>query len=363
LKKTILSLLAITGALTYLNISHLNKLEAFEVVPKVEPKTSLKIMAVGDIMMASTYPNTSRMPPQEGVTVLANVYELLKSGDVTFGNLEGPLIDGGVSSKCRPGSTQCFAFRTPVSYAQYLAKSGFDVMSLANNHAGDFGEEGRESTRLALEKFAIKHAGSGVDQQAETIIEKNGQKIGFIAFGHNPGMLNINDLPTAKKRVAELATKADIVIVSFHGGAEGTSHALVPNGNESFLGEQRGDLKAFSRAVIDSGADMVLGHGPHILRGMEIYNDRIIAYSMGNFATYGWFQLSGGTALTAVFEVDLNPDGSFKSGKIHPHKLVNRGIPLSDPSLAAIKEIQSLSTRNFPQTAPLIDSKGIITSK
>jgi poly-gamma-glutamate capsule biosynthesis protein CapA/YwtB (metallophosphatase superfamily) len=324
---------------------------------------SIRIKAVGDIMLASTYPNTSRMPPQEGAVVLEKVKENLADADITFGNLEGPLVDGGVSSKCRQGSTQCFAFRTPTSYAKYLKAAGFDVMSTANNHAGDFGVEGRSSTRKALDSQGIKYAGDETAGFAETIVEINGQKVGFIAFGHNPDMLNINDISIAEARVKKLSEKVDITVVSFHGGAEGSGHVMVPSNTENFLGESRGNLPDFSKAVIDAGADLVLGHGPHVLRGIDSYKNRLIVYSMRNFATYGWFQLYGETAQTAIFEFDLNADGSLKTGKIHPYLLENRGIPTPDHTIQSIKQIQKLNKNNFNNHVIVTDDGVISISK
>ena len=331
----------------------------FQAISKIE-RPPLTLKAVGDIMLASTYPNTSRMPPGDGAVVLANVESSLKDADLTFGNLEAPLVDGGTSGKCRPGSTQCFAFATPTRYADYLAQSGFDVLSLANNHAGDFGEAGRESTRQTLENLGIAHAGSGVDDLAQTVVEARGYRVGFLAFGHNPGMLSVSDLETARDRVTALDKEVDLVVVSFHGGAEGSGHTLVPNRTEIFLGENRGNLPAFSKTVIDAGADLVLGHGPHVLRGMEVYKDRLIAYSLGNFATYGWFQLYGSTALTGILEVKLNPDGSFQGGSFASHRLAGRGIPTLDERQTAFQEILRLSKQNFPDTAPEFGQDGQI---
>ena len=225
-------------------------------------------------------------------------------------------------------------------------------MSLANNHAGDFGEAGRVSTREALEELGIAHAGSDAEELAETIVEKNGYRVGFLALGHNPGMLSVSDVETAVARVKALDERVDIVVVSYHGGAEGSDRGLVPERNEIFLGEDRGNLPKLSRAVVDAGADLVLGHGPHILRGMEIYNDRLIAYSLGNFATYGWFQLAGSTALSGILEVELTPDGTLRKGKFESYRLLGRGVPTPDPNRTALSEVRRLSEQNFPGRAP-----------
>ena len=161
---------------------------------------------------------------------------------------------------------------------------------------------------------------------------------------------------------SEQAGKADIVVVSFHGGAEGSGATRVPNKTEIFFGEARGNEPAFAHAVIDAGADLVLGHGPHVLRGMEIYKGHLIAYSLGNFATYGWFQLAGATAETMVLEVTIGPDGKFLGGRINPVRIEGRGIPVLDTKTrSAIVTVRNLSTADFGINAPLINDDGTIS--
>ena len=322
----------------------------------------ISIAAVGDIMLASTFPNETRMPPEDGANLLKEVTPIISAADVAFGNLEGPMLEGGISTKCPPTSTKCFAFRQPIRYGKYLKDAGFDILSLANNHAGDFGEDGRESTRKVLDALKIKHAGSDKNQFAATILEAKGKKIAFIGFAHNNISLNVNDLESARRIFQEQVRKADIVVVSFHGGAEGTGATRVPNKTEMFFGEARGNLPQFARTVIDAGADLVLGHGPHVLRGMEIYKDRLIAYSLGNFATYGWFQLAGGTAETLVLELKIAADGKFLGGKINPVRLEGRGIPVLDKTTkSAIFTIRNLSTLDFGANAPKISDDGVLS--
>ncbi|MBK6750773.1 MAG: CapA family protein [Acidobacteria bacterium] len=334
--------------------------------PEPTPPTNkepITIAAVGDIMLASPFPNESRMPPNDGADMLKDVTPILSAADIAFGNLEGPIVDGGTSAKCRPGSTQCFAFRTPTRYGKYLKEAGFDVMSVANNHAGDFGLPGRVSTQKVLDEQGIKYAGSLDPPATTTYLDVKGKKVAFIGFGHNNGMPNINDLTGARQLVLDAKKKANLVVVSFHGGAEGTDAQNVPNRNEIFLGENRGNLPAFARTVIDAGADLVLGHGPHVMRGMEIYKDRLIAYSLGNFATYGWFRLAGETALTMVLEVKLDADGKFMSGKINAATLEGKGIPTLDKNGTSIRTVKNLSTNNFGTNAPTIADDGTISVK
>ena len=333
--------------------------------PEATPRNNepITIAAVGDIMMASPFPNDSRMPPNDGADLFREVTPVLSAADIAFGNLEGPIIDDGISAKCRPGSTQCFAFRVPTRYGRYLKAAGFDVMSVANNHAGDFGFAGRASTQRVLDEQGIKYAGSLEPAATIAYLNVKGKKVAFIGFGHNNGMPNVNDLDGARRLVTEAKRNADLVIVSFHGGAEGTNAQHVPSRSEIFLGENRGNLPAFTHTVIDAGAALVLGHGPHVMRGMEVYNGRLIVYSLGNFCTYGWFQLAGETALSEIVEVRIGADGKFLSGKITAVKQEGRGGPLLDPSGAAVRVVRGLSESDFGTNAPKIADDGSISPK
>lgn len=332
---------------------------------------AITIAAVGDIMLASPFPNESRMPVKDGVDLLKDVAPVLSAADIAFGNMEAPIVDDGVSEKCPepkpvppgqpPAPVYCFAFRMPTRYAKHLKTAGFDVLSVANNHASDFGEAGRASTRRTLDAFDIKHAGSDRTRFSTAYLEVKGRTVAFIGFAHNAISPNVNELEAARRFVTEADRKADIVVVSFHGGAEGMGAQNVPRSTELFLGEKRGNLRLFARTVIDAGADLVLGHGPHVLRGMEIYKDRLIAYSLGNFATYGWFKLQAETALTVVLEVDLNADGEFISGKIHSAKQEGLGVPVLDKTGAAVKKIRALSATDFGISAPKIADDGAVS--
>lgn len=330
---------------------------------KVENKEPIKIAAVGDIMLGSPFPNATRMPTNDGADLLKAVTPILSSADIAFGNLEGPMTDGGISAKCGSNSSNCFAFRMPTRYGKHLKAAGFDVMSVANNHALDFGTRGQADTRATLDAQGIKHVGGDRAQFASAIVEAKGKKVAFIGFAHNNVSPNVNELDFARQIVSDMAKRADIVVVSFHGGAEGTGAVHVPNRTEMFFGAARGNLPLFARTCIDAGADLILGHGPHVLRGMEVYKDRLIHYSMGNFATYGWFQLEGATAETLVLEVNIDSEGKFLGGKINAVKLEGRGIPVLDKSNSAVNTIRSLSTADFKENAPKIANDGTISAK
>jgi hypothetical protein len=315
------------------------------------PAVPITFAAVGDVMLGTTFPDETGggLPPDDGRRLLDEVAPLLTRADVAFGNLEGPLLDGGTSAKCKdPTSKRCFAFRTPERYARHLERAGFDVMSLANNHVGDFGDEGRASTRVALEREGIRYAGAAGEVAR---LEVRGTRIGLVSFSVSAGTNDLRDVEGAKALVEALAREADLVVVSFHGGAEGADRQHVPAGPELFLGEDRGDLRVFARAVVDAGADLVLGHGPHVVRAMEVYRGRLVAYSLGNFATYGGMNLSGPNGLTLVLEARLASDGSFLGGRVHPGLQERPGGPKRDPRGTVIPLLRQLSIEDFGPTA------------
>jgi 2',3'-cyclic-nucleotide 2'-phosphodiesterase (5'-nucleotidase family) len=193
-------------------------------------------------------------------------------------------------------------------------------------------------------------------------MEVNGLKIAVIGFHTNRACHYVNDHDTAKKLVESLSNSNDIVIVSFHGGAEGSKALHVPDGTETFYGENRGDLRKFARIVIDAGADAVIGHGPHVLRGMEIYKNRLIAYSLGNFATYGRFSLSGQKGKGVILELSMNSKGEFTGGKLIATKQVDKGIPIIDEEKSAIDTIRLLSQEDFGSSAILVAQDGTIAA-
>jgi hypothetical protein len=319
----------------------------------------ITITAVGDIMMGSTYPANNPLPPNDGADVFTETTPLLTGADLTFGNLEGPMLEGGSTAKCGPASKSCFAFRVPTRFGRHLKNAGFDVMNLANNHASDFGDAGRASSEHVLESLGIKHDGGSETDVAKLVIK--GRRITIMGFATNAVSLNLNDIEKAQRAVAEQKRDADILMVSFHGGAEGEGAQHVHQGNEIFLGESRGDLREFTHAVIDAGADLVIGSGPHVVRAMELYKHHLIAYSLGNFCTYG-FRLSGATALSIILDIQLNPDGTFAGGKIHPARQIGAGVPALDPNGTIINVVRSLTAADFPGSGVKVAADGTITA-
>ncbi|RYF82287.1 MAG: CapA family protein, partial [Chitinophagaceae bacterium] len=290
-------------------------------------KDTITIIGVGDVMLGTSYP-AGYLPLDDGKNILSIVEKKLQSADITFGNHEGTLFDGEGTPKQCANPALCFAFKSPERYAQYLKRAGFDLMSVANNHSGDFGAEARERTMQVLQNVGI--ASSGTTQKPFVVLEKGGLKYGLASFAPNNGTQSINNYKEASRIVRFLDSLCDIVIVSFHGGAEGRSKQHVPRKTEMFVGENRGDVYKFSRTVIDAGADIVFGHGPHVTRAVDLYKDRFIIYSLGNFATYGRFNLKGEAGIAPIMKVFVDKKGRFLKGEITAVKQIGEGIPVLD---------------------------------
>lgn len=327
--------------------------------PVTDPRLPLpetRIIAVGDTMLGSDFP-ADRLPPNDGRDLLAPVVEILRDADVSFVNVEGVLMDGGEPAKTCNDPSLCFLFRSPARFADTLAWAGFDVASLANNHARDFGEEGRSASMTALAEAGMAHTGREGDIAS---LEVDGVRIAVVGFAPNIGSWSIHDIEAARYLVEGLAIGHDLVLVSFHGGAEGSDAIHVTPGTETYYGENRGDLIAFSHAVIDAGADLVIGHGPHVPRALELYKERLIAYSLGNFATHWGISVSGRKGLAPILDVTLSGTGEFVAGKIHSAIQRRPEGVFPDPQARAVKLMQELIESDFPNAGLLLEDDGTL---
>jgi len=329
--------------------------------PPLPPPThpGLTLAAVGDMMLGTDFPENI-LPDDDGLSFLDAVTPILSKPDVTFGNLEGVLQDGGEPVKQCKDKRICFLFRTPARYAAYFKLAGFDVLSLANNHARDFGEEGRSSSMAALNAAGIHHSGR---EGTVASFVANGRRIAMVAFAPNVGSNSLNDPQIGLPLVAGLAKNHDIVIVSFHGGAEGNGAEVLPFAREIFAGEDRGNVVEFAHSMIDAGADIVLGHGPHVVRPMEIYKDRLIAYSLGNFATYYGISVEGIRGIAPILLVTLDEEGKFVSGRIEPTIQIRPAGPAPDPAKGVLKLLQTLTATAFPAGELSIGDDGTLAKR
>ncbi|WP_082028020.1 CapA family protein [Prevotella pectinovora] len=321
---------------------------------------TLNLAFVGDIMPGTTFPD-SRLPEKDGATLFKDVDSILTAADVAAGNMEGALADEGETTK--KGGKFSYSFRVPTRYGKLIADAGFDFMSMANNHAFDFGLDGVKSTEATLHSNGIAYSGIG-GRKESAIVERNGIRYGFCAFGHNSYTLKHADQENVKRIIGNLREKADIVIVSFHGGAEGTAHKHLPQGKEMFLGENRGDLRNFAHFCIDNGADVVYGHGPHVVRAVELYKNHFIAYSLGNFCTPYGVNISGISGYAPVLQLTVNAaDGTFVGGKINSFIQQRGKGPRRDPLNLVAKEIRSLTNADFSNPKLTIANDGTISKR
>ena len=329
-------ILALTTALVAVCMTH-----AAQDAP--EPRRFVTIAAVGDMMLGTDFPENI-LPDDDGVGFLEAVTPVLSEPDLTFGNLEGVLLDGGEPRKKCDNPNACFLFRSPARYVSYFRAAGFDALSLANNHSRDFGEEGRLASMRTLAEAGIGH--SGLEGDFATL-EVKGLKVAFLAYAVTRNSNLVLDYDLARATVAGYAGTHDLVVVSFHAGAEGRNVERIPFAEEEYFGEPRGDVVKFARAVVDAGADFVFGHGPHVVRAMEHYKGRLIAYSLGNFATYYGISVDGNRGLAPILVVTLDADGVFVEGRIHSTIQHRPDGPSFDPAQGALGLISSLSIRDF----------------
>lgn len=352
--------------------------------PAARVYAPVRLAFVGDINLGTeTLPDG--VPPDSGRGLLDRARPSLH-GDLVIGNFEGVLADTGTSVKCLvrltpkeqrrkerlrkqmkadtlPPATRpnCYAFRTPTMLAPRLVEAGFTHMNLANNHANDLGPAGRESTEHVLESLGVRLYGPVGRITVDTI--RSGDSlttVGLLGFTTYPYAYNLLDIERSAAVVDSIRPLVDLLLVTFHGGTEGVKALRTGEVAESLGREPRGDLRRWARAVIDAGADAVIGHGPHVLRGMEFYRQRLIAYSLGNFATYRGFNLAGPLGVTGVLQLEFSPDRTLRAARLIPMKQLPQQGPFPDPDRSAIHLVRRLSAQDFGATAVAITDSGEI---
>lgn len=320
------------------------------------PCPSVKLAFTGDINMGSSF-ITGGVPPDTQASAFAQVDTLLH-GDLVIGNFEGAFSDTLPAGKC-DGAKNCYEFRTPRWMGVRLVQAGFTHVNLANNHASDLGIAGRAETRQVLDSLGIKHYGILGEIAFDTLGSGDTTTVvAVVGFTTYPFAYDLLQIERAKVVVDSVAHLADVVVVTFHGGKEGKQATRVAPGMEHMGGERRGDLRKFARAVIDAGADAVVGHGPHVLRGIEFYKERPIAYSLGNFVTWAGFNMTGVNALNGVLQLELEGNGSFTAGRFVSLKQVKWVGAVPDPSKSGLALVRRVTRLDFPTTGASIAADG-----
>lgn len=332
-------------------------------IPAPAKADSLTFSFVGDIMMGTTFPDSihgTHLPKDGGRHLFDDCRDIFQRVDIAAGNLEGSFLNGPGKRRPMGNPKTYFIFRMPPEYVTNLTDAGFDFVGLANNHINDFGEPGRQSTMKTLRDAGLAHA--GLKGKCETAyFTRGGHRIALTQFGHGANNLDVTDLDELRRVVKNMRDSADIVVVTFHGGAEGSAHTHVPFKTETYVGENRGNVALFAHTAIDAGADIVVGHGPHVPRAAEIYKDRIIFYSLGNFCTPVRMGIAGATGYAPVAEVTIGSDGRFRSGRIHSFIQQRGRGPVADPTNTVAKFIRRLSQEDFPSSPLTIADDGTLS--
>jgi Bacterial capsule synthesis protein PGA_cap len=335
--------------------------------PPTTELQSYRVVAVGDTMLGSDYPLEYLDPrvtetADPSAILGSEMATLFRSADVSFANFEGTMHNSVDGAKPCANPTTCYIFRSPAYHAAFLRRAGFTMVSNANNHSRDFGEMNRTTTFRNLSNAGLVVSGADTpDTRFGVQTLKDGTKAVLVAFGHNPGLMQVSDLTRMRMLVQEAQKKGDFVIVSCHIGAEGRAHNRVTRANEMFLNENRGNPFAFARAAVDAGADAIFCHGPHIPRAVEVYKGRFIAYSLGNFWTYGTFNLRDENGYAPIADIRVAKDGSLLSARIVSARQSKPGGPTFDPTHAAAKQIAMLTARDFPETGTIVSATGEIS--
>lgn len=313
----------------------------------------ITIAAVGDTMLG----NTPNLPSQPDHYLDAVKAELRTGAQIVFGNLEGTLttVTGNKCAGAAAGA--CYAFRVPPGYVQYLKNAGFTILSNANPHSYDFGAAGQQQTVRTIHDAGL--AQTGLPGQI-TVVTAHGVRVAFVAFAPYSDTASLLDIPAARALIKQAAAKADVVVVYMHAGAEGAAADHVTGNEENFLGEDRGNPQAFAHMAIQSGASLVIASGPHVLRGMEFYRHHLIAYSLGNFASYDNFATEGNLGKSAILHVTLSATGVFEQARIYPVQFAAHGRPV--PGGDTISFVSRLSVQDFGASAARIAPSGIITA-
>jgi poly-gamma-glutamate capsule biosynthesis protein CapA/YwtB (metallophosphatase superfamily) len=330
-------------------------------IPATEDSDTVTLVAVGDLMLGTNFPSPAYLPPDGYESLLRPALSYLRGADVAFGNLEGTILDtGGTQKKCQ-NPAACYLFRMNTSVTDVLKSAGFDLLNVANNHSGDFGQEGRDNVVQLMSYAEIGTA--GFITKPGCIITRKGVKIGMAGFAPNTGTTDINNDERITQLMDSLRPLCDILIASFHGGAEGRSRQHITRKHEIFYEEDRGDVYHFARVAIDAGADVVLGHGPHVPRAVDSYKGKFIIYSLGNFCTYSRFNLSGENGYAPLLRLYLDKKGSFLKAEIISFQQLGEGGPTPDPENKAYLKIKELTLQDIPEASLKFVSPNIIAPK
>jgi hypothetical protein len=318
--------------------------------------------SLGDPPAIDTVPSPWRARPAR---LLAPLRPLVKDADVLLLNVEGAIGDGETGTKCGPFSTLCFAFRMPPSAApamRRLAGRATVVGNVANNHSRDAGLEGLDSTAAHLERAGV--VVTGVDTLASVAVTAKGDTVAFLGFATSgPGTPDVRDLDAVRRHVSRAAERWPRLVVTMHAGAEGRDAQRTRDTTERYANGDRGNAVAFAHAAVESGADLVVGHGPHVLRAVEWRGAVPVFYSLGNLVTYGPFSNKPPIDRGAIACAVLDDKGRARSAMLRATVQRWPGHVARDKSRRAYALVDSLSQLDFPRTGARVHADGAVVRR
>lgn len=317
---------------------------------------SITVSWVGDIIPG----NPKKDMLEDHSRLFTSVQKWITDSDIAVGNLEGNITTSGQSKCLLRFSDNCFAFKADHSFADALRYAGFDIMNISNNHSFDYGNKGFTETIETLLSRDIQAVGLKNEITYERV---NGIDVAFVSFTPDDRLNNLLNLDAIKTLTKQASKSADVTVMIFHGGAEGSQYKNTPNTTEFYLGENRGNLVQAAHTAIDAGADVVFGSGPHVIRGMEYYEDKLIVYSTGNFAGYNTLYLDEDTSTSLGVKVTINRDGDLLQTQSQLFSLDSSGIPSPTNNIEYTHAINRVSREDFGTNAGVINNNGLVLHK
>ena len=290
-------------------------------------------------------------------SLLAPLRPLLADADVVLLNVEAAIGEGPINRrKCAPGSTACFAFRSPVAAAGAMRRAAPEsarvIGNVANNHARDDGDVGRRNTVRHLAAAGVEV--TGLDTLATRVVTARGDTVAFLGFAQWAGP-DPRNTAAVRRHVRRAASRYRRVVVTMHMGAEGRGRQNTVNAREIFYDEDRGNVVAFARAAVESGADLVIGHGPHVMRAAEWRNGALVFYSLGNLVTYGPFTMTEPLNRGGIACAVLDEEGGILSAQLRSTVQRPPGLVSADATHRAAVLTDSLGRIDLPATAARFD--------
>jgi len=314
------------------------------------PPASFVLVAGGDVALAGA----------PTAATFAGIRPVLSSADLAVANLEGTLATGGGARCLAKAGSGCFTFRASPGWAGVLRRAGFDALNVANNHALDFGRIGQSETLAALRSARLAY--DGLPGQI-TYVRAGKVRVALIGCAPYQWAQELLDVRSTTALVRTAARHAEVVVVYMHAGAEGAHADHVADREETYLGERRGNPVRFAHAMVDAGADLVFASGPHVLRGLQWYGGRLVAYSLGNLATSHTLATEGPLGVSALLRLRLDDRGRFVAGSLVSLRLDAGGTPRFDPRRDAVHLVTSLSRQDFGRAAVRLSPTGAIVRK